>query len=126
MKRIKCFIDRDKEERYLNEMARKGMAFCSLSCFNAYIPIGIYHFEKCEPNEYVYRLDIRNCTEDKVNSSETAARDAEIESVVRKKNWEYLRRKGYFELYPDKSEQIAFYRKVQGTYRAFLVLLVFG
>ena len=40
-----------KEEEYLREMHKKGWRFIKVSGF------GMYHFEKCEPEDIIYQLD---------------------------------------------------------------------
>lgn len=53
MKKFKCFIDIEKEEMYLNNMAREGYKLSKIDAF------GIYHFEKSEKSELCYRIDYR-------------------------------------------------------------------
>lgn len=51
MKKFKIYFDKDKEEEWLNEMAQNGYAFTSFF-------LGMYSFEKCEPGEYSYQIDL--------------------------------------------------------------------
>ena len=41
----------DKEQDYLRDMHKSGWKFLKVS------GLGIYHFEKCEPEDVVYQLD---------------------------------------------------------------------
>jgi len=53
MKKLKVFVDIEKEEQYLNDMAAQGYIFKKYSAF------GIYTFEKSEPKITNYRIDYR-------------------------------------------------------------------
>lgn len=47
---INWFIDFDKEEKWINDMAKEGWAFWHTNGV-------IYRFKKCEPNEFIYQID---------------------------------------------------------------------
>ena len=47
---INWFIDFDKEEKWINNMAKSGWAFWHTNGV-------IYRFKKCEPNEFIYQID---------------------------------------------------------------------
>lgn len=53
LKVFKVFVDIDKEEVYLNEMANKGYFLKKYSAF------GFYHFFKDQPQDLYYRVDYR-------------------------------------------------------------------
>lgn len=53
MKQFRIFINLDKEENYLNEMAEKGWIFKKGSVF------GIYYFTQGSPKQLNYRVDYR-------------------------------------------------------------------
>ena len=53
MKKFKVFVDMNEEEKYLNEMAKKGFILKKYSAF------GRYHFEKGNPQDLHYRIDYR-------------------------------------------------------------------
>lgn len=53
MKKFKVFVDMNKEEEYLNEMAKKGHILKKYSAF------GRYHFEDGVPQDLQYRMDYR-------------------------------------------------------------------
>ena len=47
---INWFVNFDKEEKWLNDMSRKGWAFWHTNGV-------IYRFKKCEPGEFIYQID---------------------------------------------------------------------
>ncbi|MDR3072071.1 MAG: DUF2812 domain-containing protein [Clostridiales Family XIII bacterium] len=53
MKKIKAFVDMEKEEAYLNTMAQKGWALVKYSAFS------VYTFRKIQPTSSNYRVDYR-------------------------------------------------------------------
>ena len=53
MKVFKVFVDLDKEEKYLCEMAEKGYLFVKYSYWR------VYTFEPTEPKTLNYRVDYR-------------------------------------------------------------------
>ena len=48
---INWFIDFDKEEKWINDMAKSGWALWHTNGV-------IYRFKKCEPNEFIYQINI--------------------------------------------------------------------
>ena len=52
-KQVKWFtiFDYEKEQDYLREMQKQGWKFVKVT------GIGMYHFERCEPQDVVYQLD---------------------------------------------------------------------
>ncbi len=98
------FSDYEKEEKWLNEMAAKGMSLYSFF-------YGKYTFEETEPGKYIYRIEL---LEKGPKSPESTAylRFLEeggvvcISSVFR---WVYLRKEaesGPFKLYTDIDSEI--------------------
>ncbi|MBC8060322.1 MAG: DUF2812 domain-containing protein [Clostridiaceae bacterium] len=53
MKSFRIFVDMDKEEQYLNNMAKSGFIMKNYSL------LGIYTFIKAEPKDSQYRIDYR-------------------------------------------------------------------
>lgn len=53
MKKFRTIIDMNKEEQFLNDMARKGWSLAKYSSFN------IYTFKRTEPCNSNYRIDFR-------------------------------------------------------------------
>lgn len=64
-----------KEEQYLREQHQKGWAFTKVT------GLGVYHFQKCEPQDVVYQLDY--------NPDSTAQKDEYLQ-MFRDCGWEYL------------------------------------
>jgi hypothetical protein len=80
--------DYEKEERWLNDMSQKGWQL-------RWASIGRYVFEKGEPGEYNYRLEL---LENDPNSKENLSyilflKETGIEMAGECKNWIYLRQK---------------------------------
>lgn len=53
MKKFKIFVEFEKEEKYLNDMAKKGYRLKKYSAF------GFYHFIEDEPRDLNYHVDYR-------------------------------------------------------------------
>ena len=90
--------DFDKEERWLNEMAMQGWAL-------AEVGFCCYTFEKCEPGEYIVRLQMQK------NDPEYVAflEDMGAEYIGRVVQWIYVRRRaeeGPFELFSDTRSRL--------------------
>lgn len=106
----KLFVNYEKEEKWLNEMAAKGMHLVDYS-------IGRYLFEEGQPGEYVYRIEL---LENMPSNAESRAyikfmEDSGIECVASYFRWVYFRKKaseGAFDLYSDYDSRIKHYKKV--------------
>ncbi len=117
-------LDKDKEAKWLTEMANEGWAMKSFFA-------GFYTFEECEKGEYQYQVDF--C--DKVLAVSKDYRefmaDNDVEIVQQWGFWVILRKltsKGEFELYTDVDSQIQHYTKILTMFRVvtlieFLLLL---
>ena len=89
----------DKEERWLNSMAQQGwvldrVGFCR------------YEFVRCEPGEYIVRLEMREHDEGYLSFMA----DTGAEYVGRMVKWIYFRRKaelGAFDIFSDLDSRIA-------------------
>lgn len=64
-----------KEEQYLREQHQKGWAFTKVT------GVGLYHFQKCKPQDVVYQLDY---------NPDSAAQKDEYLQMFRDCGWEYL------------------------------------
>ena len=99
--------DFEKEERWLNEMAQEGWALtCGGFC--------TYTFEKCEPGEYIIRVE----TLDNSSDFENFMEELGAESVGRCFRWGYFRRKselGEFDMFSDIDSRIAHLDKIGKT-----------
>ena len=97
----------EKEERWLNEMAQEGWALtCGGFC--------TYTFEKCEPGEYIIRVE----TLDNSSDFENFMEELGAESVGRCFRWGYFRRKaelGEFNMFSDIDSRIAHLDKIGKT-----------
>lgn len=91
--------DFEKEEEWLNEMARNGwvldgVGFCS------------YRFRRCQPEEYIVRLEMHSPDEAYLRFME----DTGAEYVGRMTKWIYFRKKseeGPFDLFSDIDSRVA-------------------
>ncbi len=100
----------DKEEKWLNEMAAKGLRLTSVSFCK-------YEFEECLPGEYSIRLELLENNIKHADSKqyiefveETGA--TYIGSVI---NWVYFSKKatnGAFDLYSDKQSRIKYLNRI--------------
>lgn len=94
----------EKEEHWLNEMAQEGWALtCGGFC--------TYTFEKCEPGEYIIRVE----TLDNSSDFENFMEELGAESVGRCFRWGYFRRKselGEFDMFSDMDSRIAHLNKI--------------
>ena len=91
--------DFDKEERWLNTMAQQGWVLDKLGFCR-------YEFVRCEPGEYIVRLEMREHDEAYLGFMA----DAGAEYVGRMVKWIYFRRKaehGQFDIFSDLDSKIA-------------------
>lgn len=78
----------EKEEQWLNSMSKKGWQLINAS-------IGKFQFEKGEPSEYTYRLELldKSLRSEESTSYLNFLKETGIEMVGKCKNWIYLRNK---------------------------------
>ncbi|MBQ7875347.1 MAG: DUF2812 domain-containing protein [Oscillospiraceae bacterium] len=94
----------EKEEKWLNEMAAKGLALVDYSFCR-------YSFEECEPGEYSFKIQL---LEHRPNHPESEQyirfmEETGAEQVASYMNWVYFRKKNDgipFELFSDFESQI--------------------
>lgn len=124
--------DFEKEERWLNEMAAKGINFIDFT-------FARYLFEKGKPGEYIYRTEL---LPHPVSHPESQAYVEFMESVGvelmgKWMNWAIFRKKasdGPFEIFSDYASKIIHYRRVYSLFGilgivnllAFAYNIVFG
>lgn len=117
MIKFRLYFDKDKEEKWLNEMSEQGWAMAEFFA-------GVYVFVRCEPGKYIYRVDMpgefgkmpiweqmRKYREYIDLVEETGA-----EFVCRWGWWLIFRREaaqGEFVLYTDTESQIGLYRRIR-------------
>lgn len=109
----------DKEEKWLNEMAAKGMALVSVGLCK-------YIFEDSEPGEYTYKIELLDKMPHRSESEayirfleETGAEH--VGSIFR---WIYIRKKtseGALDLYSDIGSKLRYMRRLQ----IFFISLLF-
>ena len=111
-------LDKDKETKWLNDLAREGHAltgFCA----------GFYKFEDCKPGEYEYQIDLTDRLFRVTEDYREFMREAGIEIVCCWGYWVILRKKaseGEFKLYTDVESSIEHYKKVRNMFRVVTVI----
>lgn len=106
----KLYYDYEKEEKWLNEMALKGMALSNYSWCK-------YAFEDCEPGEYIYRIELLKDLPTHPNSMAYIKfmQEMGVEHVASYMRWVYFRKKaseGQFDLYSDIESRITHYKRI--------------
>ena len=105
----RIFYNYEKEETWLNKMASEGF---NLSKYNN----GFYTFEKGNPHEFIYRIQLLDKLPTNPNSVDylNFLQESGIEVISQNLRWIYLRKKsaeGPFKLFTDRSSIIAHYQK---------------
>lgn len=100
----------DKEEKWLNSMAAKGLNLINVG-------FGRYVFEEGLPKEYTYRLELLNYMPSHLKSGEYIKflEDTEVEYIGNVFRWVYFRRKTEkyeFNLYSDIDSRIKHLNKI--------------
>jgi len=106
----KIFVNFEKEEKWLNDMASKGLNFIH------YSPIK-YLFEQGTPGEYIYRLELLDKQpshpESKAYIEFMEGTGAEcVDTYLR---WVYFRKRaadGAFDIYSDYDSRIKHYKRI--------------
>jgi hypothetical protein len=122
MKKIikKAFWDFEKEEKWLNEMAVKGLAMTDYSWCR-------YVFNSSEPGEYIYRIELLKepVTHPESEKYINFMEDTGAEFVGSYMKWVYFRKKaseGEFEIYSDTDSKIAHYKKIINYWNFFAIV----
>ena len=122
MKRIiwKAYYNFETEEKWLNELASKGLAMTDYSWCR-------YVLEDTPPGEYIYRIELLDHTASHPESQRYIAfvEETGAEFVASYMRWVYFRKKaadGPFELFSDNTSRITHYRKVRTFWFVFLVI----
>ncbi len=111
MKKFRLYWDKDKEEVWLNALAKEGWALESFF-------LGHYRFAPCQRGEYVYRIDLL----EHITSTKPAleyirfVEETGAEYLCGWGRWAFFRKKtseGPFELYTDTPSQIEQYKKIR-------------
>ena len=106
-----------EEEKWLNNMAAKGLALTGVWLFR-------YEFEDSEPGEWVYRMELLRHTPEHPESRKHIAfiEDTGAEMVTMCKNWVYYRKRrsdGDFTLYSEHKDLLR-----QLTYVQILLMIL--
>lgn len=118
MLKFKLYYDKDAEEDWLKKMCLDGWAFKKFF-------LGFYTFEKCEPGEYNYQIDLLDGWNGEKDDYAAFMEDAGVEVIAQWYRWVYLQKKasdGPFEMYTDLESKIAQYNKIKNFFKAILVL----
>ncbi|MDR3209763.1 MAG: DUF2812 domain-containing protein [Oscillospiraceae bacterium] len=112
----KVFFDYEKEEKWLNKMAARGLALTDYG-------FSRYTFEDSAPGEYIYRIELLNnkLTHPESRNYILFMEESGAEVVATWMTWVYFRRKaaaGAFELYSDLDSRIKHYGRMRNTYVA--------
>lgn len=118
----RVYMDYEKEESWLNEMASQGWSFTGRR-------LGGYRFEQGEPGEWIYRIELLPADAGSAASQEylSLLLEAGAEVVSRQARWVYLRRPaamGPFVLFSDLESRIGHYRRVVKLLTTALATLV--
>jgi hypothetical protein len=116
----KAYWDFEKEERWLNEMSARGMAFTDYSWCR-------YVFTDAPNSQYIYRIEL---LENPQTHPESIAylrflEENGIECVATYLRWVYLRKpasEGPFDLYTDLDSRIKHYQRINRFWNFFMIL----
>lgn len=117
MIKFRLYLDKDKEEKWINNMADNGYEFKKFFA-------GFYKFVPCEKGRYIHRIDlIDNISKRKEYMD--FMQEIGVEVIDTWGFWVFLRKEkseGTFELYSDRESKINSYRKIIKTF--FIVLII--
>ena len=96
--------DFEKEEKWLNEMAAKGLGLIAVGFCR-------YEFEDCTPGEYQYRIELlgQKPTHPESEQYVKFVEDTGAEQIGSYLRWIYFRKKtvdGFFDLFSDNTSRI--------------------
>lgn len=122
MKQIirKLYANFEKEEKWLNEMADKGLNLTDYSFLK-------YSFEEGTPGEYIYRIELLKelPTNPESRAYINFMEGAGAECVATYWCWVYFRKKkseGEFDLYSDYDSRVKYYKRIV-KFTGFVYLL---
>jgi len=106
----KIFFDYENEERWLNEMSKKGLMLSDFTW-------GKYTFEECKPDMYIYKMELLKEPYDSPESMDyiTALESSGVEVIASQMRWIYMRKRksdGPFEKEYDRDFRSKHYEKV--------------
>lgn len=117
----KAFWDYEKEEKWLNEMAAKGMTLYNYSACR-------YVFEETSSNQYIYRIELLN---NMPTHPESIAylrflEENGVECVASHMRWVYLRKnasEGSFDIYTDIDSKIIHYKRIYTLWNTLMFVV---
>lgn len=118
MLRFKLYYDKDAEEDWLKKMCLDGWAFKKFF-------LGFYTFEKCEPGEFNYQIDLLDSWNGEKDDYSAFMEDTGVEVIDQWWRWVYLRKRasdGPFEMYTDIDSKISQYNKIKNFFKVALVI----
>lgn len=118
MLKVRAYFDKDKETKWLNEMVADGWAM------NNYWLL-VYSFERCQPGEYIYQIDIVESFGGVSSDYREFMRETGVEIVCVWGFWVLLRKKaaeGPFEMYTDVESRIRHYSRIRRVFKGALIL----
>lgn len=106
----KLYINFEKEEKWINDMAAKGLNLVDYSFCR-------YLFEKGKPSEYIYRIELLEHLPSHLESKAyiNFMEEIGVECVATYTRWAFFRKKasdGAFNLYSDYDSRIKHYKRV--------------
>ncbi|WP_042274290.1 DUF2812 domain-containing protein [[Clostridium] dakarense] len=116
----KLYCSYEKEEKWLNDMAAKGMILKNYSWCT-------YFFEKDVPGKYIYRIEILENLPSHPESKSYIEflEDTGVEYVCSYMRWVYFRKKaseGTFDLYSDIDSRIKHYNRILKSFLAVFII----
>ena len=116
MIKFRYYIDMESEQAWLQKMANRGWALQNFF-------LGFYTFERCEPGQYRYQMDL--IEEYNRHKFEEFMDEMDVETVCYWNRWVYLRRdsaKGKFQMYTDAETRINQYQRIKKFYMLILFI----
>ncbi len=118
MVRFRFYCDKDKEQKWLNEMANKGFAVTNFF-------LGFYTFKPCKAGEYIYQIDLLSSWKKSNMNYKEFFSENNIEIAFTWFFWIALRKKsqdGEFILYTDNESKIEQYTKIKRLFLGASIL----
>lgn len=118
MIKFRLYYDKDKETKWLNEMAAEGWGLIGFF-------MGFYRFSPCEPGKYLYQIDYTSGMFSVSDDYREFMKEADVDIVCLWGPWVVLRREaveGPFELYTDVESTIEHYTKIQNMFKVVVVI----
>ncbi|QBK25073.1 DUF2812 domain-containing protein [Ureibacillus thermophilus] len=125
MRKVKyrIFLDYDKEEKWVNDMAKEGWHLEKFS-------VGRFVFVKGEPGAFIYRNEyLGNLSEEEKVEYFALLQDSGATIVHESFNWIYVKKpvnEGPFELYTDASSKIDYYNRLLNSLLIVLIVNIAG